>query len=894
MQINPRNHHLTAVRQVLLSFLLILTASVIQAAGNDAGTGVSQQLIGAKRTDIEQAGKLSDEQRQQGLARLDEARALLEEAARLKSENQELQSLIKQVPNKLARIEKGSGLRIAKYSQKQLEQMKADDLEALLSEQERLLQEAQAAVAGKEKQLNNYLTLSRTGSNDLTTLQKKRDATVVESATTSTEPGDLALAEASRLWRDAQRQMLDARIAGLKLQIDNINQLTALAQAERDAHSSDITALNQLVTQLRDALNLKRQAQAEVARKAAQEALQDVPQALKSLQQQISDLTDEHAGLVSRENVLDQQNEHVSNLLTELGRDHERIQYIVEYGGNSAQTSLLLQKRRDFAPRAKSLTSQIINQQQRLSEAVLRQLELDEKLRETSDRDKQIEELLNESIDPATASDTERARLRSIAQDKWSAYRNAMQELWQSYTRYVGKLSTLEANTRQLLQTAKNYRTFINDHLLWMPSTELVPTADLGLLLDTLGWLINPVHLEQLASDAVKTLQEQSSGVVVWFIVSGLLLFLRRRARRLLPDLAQQTKKVRTDNFGVTLLAFGATLLLTLPLPWILVGAGVLLGMTQAASEYTISVAAGLQGIGHTLLLLDWLRQLCRENGLARAHLNWHEELCVNLTRQINWLLPFILPLAFLVSTSAASIPSAFTYLNSASPGQGFGYLAIGRLSFIVMMLLLAMGIYRIWRSDGPLMKVLANNAAGEKWPHYHVLWFVPVLALPLGLALAALAGYFYTAAFLSSMIGETIWFFVVLVLLKDMLLRSLYVTQRRLRFQEALRHREEQLAQRTAATETGATPEPQPIDEEKINYGELSGKVSQLVRMGYAISVLLGLYLIWKDVIPAFGVLNSIELPITTSKLVDGISQDVPLTLGHMIAGLLFGGLAL
>ncbi|MGD2119868.1 MAG: mechanosensitive ion channel, partial [Chromatiales bacterium] len=42
------------------------------------------------------------------------------------------------------------------------------------------------------------------------------------------------------------------------------------------------------------------------------------------------------------------------------------------------------------------------------------------------------------------------------------------------------------------------------------------------------------------------------------------------------------------------------------------------------------------------------------------------------------------------------------------------------------------------------------------------------------------------------------------------------------------------------------------------------------------------------------FGVLNSIELPITTSKLVDGISQDVPLTLGHMIAGLLFGGLAL
>jgi potassium efflux system protein len=170
-------------------------------------------------------------------------------------------------------------------------------------------------------------------------------------------------------------------------------------------------------------------------------------------------------------------------------------------------------------------------------------------------------------------------------------------------------------------------------------------------------------------------------------------------------------------------------------------------------------------------------------------------------------------------------------------------------------------------------------------------------LITPLLLAASALLGYFYSAVFLTAVAGETLWFILAVVIGKDLLLRGLYVTQRRLRFQEALRFREEQLAQRGTSDAPDKPPVDktlETIDEGKVNYHELGDQVRSLVQLGFTISWLAGLWWIWREIFPAFSFLDSITLPITTSKLVDGVTQDVPLTLSDMVAGLLLGGLAL
>jgi potassium efflux system protein len=177
------------------------------------------------------------------------------------------------------------------------------------------------------------------------------------------------------------------------------------------------------------------------------------------------------------------------------------------------------------------------------------------------------------------------------------------------------------------------------------------------------------------------------------------------------------------------------------------------------------------------------------------------------------------------------------------------------------------------------------------------VLWFGPSLLAPLLLAAWALLGYFYSAVYILSVAGETLWFILTAILGRDLLFRGLYVTQRRLRFQEALRHRDELIAQRAEASSGGgvaAGKADEAIEEEKVDYRELGDQVRSLVQFGYTLGILVGLWWIWRDIFPAFSFLDSIELPITTSQLVDGVTQDVPLTLSDMIAGLLLGGLAL
>jgi potassium efflux system protein len=78
------------------------------------------------------------------------------------------------------------------------------------------------------------------------------------------------------------------------------------------------------------------------------------------------------------------------------------------------------------------------------------------------------------------------------------------------------------------------------------------------------------------------------------------------------------------------------------------------------------------------------------------------------------------------------------------------------------------------------------------------------------------------------------------------------------------------------------------------VNYSLLGDQVRSLVQLGFAFSMIAGLWWIWRDIFPAFTFLHNVELPITTSKLVDGVDKQVPLTLSDMVAGLLLGGLAL
>ncbi len=872
---------------LLLPPLLALARAPVDSGANPADSTLTPSRLDALRARIEAAADLSDEQRKQLNARLVEATALLGQAARERDEVARLRKTIDTAPVRIEALKK-SGAAGKMPAAESIAKWDTARIDKRLRQRQATLDAARARLAAVEKQLAAYATDARDGGAELADARSQLAAL---NQAAPVKNGNLEDATRQAL-RRARRQMLRARIEALSMRQGNLDRLTGLAQAERDALTRRVKRLESETDRLRKVLQQRREAMVRKARKDALAASNEAPPALREVQQRIAALVAERGRLIEGDGVIDRKTETVRNLLNELRNDRERIVHALKIVGDSEEVSTLLLKHRRLIPSLGGLTRELLDYQRRINDAVLRQLQLDEALRDSADGDRWVADLLAKA-----GVDAEQARiLRKRALAAWRKLRGAMLELMKAYNRHVAKLSTLESQTRELLEVARDYRAYIDEQLLWMPSTDPVPLTQPELLAEGALWLTDPANLVQLRDDAGRAWRMRPLWVLAWVLAVLLPLWLRRRAHRLLAATAEATRRVRTDSFGATLSALFATLALVLPMPLLMLGAGWLLASLRAAGVYTVSVAAGLQGAGHLILFLGVLRHLTRDNGLAPAHLRWREPVCERLGAQATWLLMLGPPLIFLVSASAVQVPSSFIRLATPVELENPGLLALGRLAFVAIMLLVAVAVQRIWSKRSPLFDPTRNDAVDGRWATYHFLWFPLALLLPLALSAAALAGYYYTALFLSSKFAETLWFVLGLVLLRDLLYRGLYVTQRKLRYQEILQRREELLAARRAAAESGsAIPDDNdglPADDDSIDYGELSDQVRHLVRAGYTLGLLAGLWWIWRDVVPALGFLDDVTLPFTTEQLVGGVSKSVPLTLSDVLAGLLFGGL--
>lgn len=879
------------IRLLLFGFLAILVGLAAPDTPSTSDEGLAERAA-QLRAAVDAAATLSDEQKVQAGLRIDEVLAFARELSEVRVATDEVTAAVHAGPARLAELQDEISAAAQSPLPDDIETATLKDLQARLATGRADLVAIQSEMNGRERHLSQLVDQSRSDAGELAEMEKDLSAL----AARPLEPGiDDILGNVETLWRGARETLLRARSELITARQGSIDLLTELARLERDLLAARVDAIKYRLGALQQEVQTRRQEEAEAAISAAEEKAEGASPGLLAVRSEIAALAREQAGLIAQEAELQRQLERVSRTSERLKRDYERIQQVVELGGASVQVSSLLQKRRKLAPSPEKLRREMLEFQQGLSDGGLRQLELDEVLQELIDDQATLAYLgrTRGLVGEQPGDADKREGLLEIA----GVYRRSVLDLWRSYARFLTVLAQLEANTRSLLQESRRHRGFVDDHLLWVPSTEMIPVSRPVEFLKGLRWYVDGDSLHLLLGDLGALFAQRPAATGLWLIGILVLLILRRRASGVLKTAREMTQRVRTDRFSATLEALFFTIVLTVWLPWVLIGIGLLLGKSPSASNASMIYAAGLLSAGQTLLFLNLFRQLCRIDGLACMHLNWHPALCENLSRQATWLMPIAPPLAFLVAGGAASLPSDVDRVVVAEGLDHETLVGLGRLAFVMLMLLLVVAVQRIWRRRGEVMTAFAASEDHAGWANYHLLWFGPSLLIPLSLAVATVLGYFYTSVFLAAEARTTLWFVVAAVIGKDLLFRGLYVTQRRLRFEEALRYRDEILAQR--ATDETASESPvdsviKRMEEEKVDYRELGEQVRSLVQLGFTVSLIVGLWWIWEDVFPAFSFLNDIELPITTSRLVDGVTQDVPLTLSDMVAGLLLGGLAL
>lgn len=203
--------------------------------------------------------------------------------------------------------------------------------------------------------------------------------------------------------------------------------------------------------------------------------------------------------------------------------------------------------------------------------------------------------------------------------------------------------------------------------------------------------------------------------------------------------------------------------------------------------------------------------------------------------------------------------------------------LALGRPSLFILVLALGVIFWRFFGGAGPLMTGLRARHPELTVTKWWRVWYPLLLAVPLSLVLAAGLGYYSTAMHLGQLFIETLWLLLGLMLLRDFLQRWFYVTERRMRFQVTLEQRREARAARASAEASGESDEVNQaiveVEEPEIDYRELGEQARTVIRVGLVIGVLLSIWSLWGEMLPALDLLR-VELPMSHTRLVGGVEQ--------------------
>lgn len=748
-----------------------------------------------------------------------------------------------------------------------------DEVEAELAIQQQALARARESLRQFEDELSRLLA----GSNNLSDLIAARSTTLeqYDREIAVSIPGESELARQARLHRlEANRALHLAERTYDRKTAANQNVLINLAQAEREYWNAYIAALRPRLDQIEGKAQQMRTAQAQEGLAEAarlQERAAALPSELRSIAESNSGFREELEQLVRKQQRVDTELLQAANQLADIRDDFDRIRQRVDMVGRSMVIGNMLRKRRADLPSLQSHRRDRIVRGEIISDATNRQLEIDDIFRNIGALEQNVSTITRKWAE--ALPEEQRPEMIDKSRELMSAHRSSLNSLQQSYGRFINSLTNLDLAERQLVTVSAAYVAFIDEQLLWIPSSGLISLfSDRGPRWS--AWLGEPDNWAQVGANLSSYAHRNPATVLLGVLALISLGLFNRHTSERLKVIDQSVNRIRSDSALLTLQALALQILKVAPLPILMLGLAWML--LDTADPFTLSVTGGLIKAALLLASLGLVRQMCRDRSVGDRHFNWPANVRAALRRQIAWFIPFGIATSFLVGATAA-------------PEPPLAVQALGSGAFILLMCGVALLLKRLLGENGAVWLALQELRPRELITQTHFLWYPLVVGIPLTLALISLGNYHYTAVHLEERFQTTLWFLFGVFVLKELILRWLFVAERRLRFENAMRRRDELRAQRAAREEEPSAEGEAAIAVEvpEVNFDSLGEKSKRLIRSGFLFAMLFGAWSIWANLLPALGFLDATELPFQAMRTVDGISTLMPMTLGDLIVGL-------
>ncbi len=750
--------------------------------------------------------------------------------------------------------------------------LSTEDLTQQLAQAQVSLSDAQKRLGDLDQQLVTQQARPKNIPAELIAL--KQQAIDLESKLQAAAPAVTTplLADARLLALTTQRQALNQQIAMLEQERLSYDVRYALLNAQRVVAAREVAQTQTQAQQLQSLLNARRRDEATAVVQQADQTRQEAaakPAVVQAAATENAAISRRLEDIVRYSDQVSDRQTDFNERLTQLTDRMRGIKQQLGIAGFSDAIGPILLKERRNLPDVRQYQRNASERQQGIIQARLEQFRTEEQLRRVRAIEENLQELAAQ-FDPQW-SDAQRqaviAELRPLLVER----QQLLEKLSGSYSNLTTGLVALDEAQRKLIDQAELYGTLLDRHLLWIRSSPRLGFEWLHALGQAVDWLVEPANWEEMGQNLERGARNQPESAVLGALIFLGLLYYRRSLIKRLSDGVEAIGDVRRDRFGLTGRALVITALLALPWPWLLAWLAWLLFVSGNAADFSRGLGLGLVAGAILTVNITFLRQFCRPQGLAMAHFGWSEAGCRLLRRHLGWFL-WIGPWGPIIVGLCET---------QADPVYGD---TLGRLAFSISSLALTGVLWRVLDPRQSLLAGLAAGRAGATW-RFRYLWYPLIVGTYALIVLLALAGYYYTAMQLRGRMMLTAWLLLGAVLLVNLFLRWLNISQRRLALQRALAKREAQLAARASKDAAPASGEgvPEILNVPDLDLTTISEQTRSLMNLTVLLGLGFGLWQIWGGLIPAFSILNEITLWRQVVRTAAG-TQVTDITLGSIV----------
>jgi potassium efflux system protein len=185
--------------------------------------------------------------------------------------------------------------------------------------------------------------------------------------------------------------------------------------------------------------------------------------------------------------------------------------------------------------------------------------------------------------------------------------------------------------------------------------------------------------------------------------------------------------------------------------------------------------------------------------------------------------------------------------------------------------------LVQLLRFDRPLMRGFLAAKPDAWLARLRWIWFVLLLLISFALLGLTLGGYLYAAKTIFRRVADSFWLIITAIVALHLIARWMVITRARLAFN----------ADDAAASATEVMIEGSVKRIEGRDIVRIDAQTRQLLETLVGSGVLIGLYFVWSDSIPALSLVGDVALWSQTV-VIDGETTQVPVTVGSVTLSLL------